>query len=71
MEYPEASEEVGFKGTMVLTGCAMLWGSILLLILAHWFPSLRWLIVPLLVVFLVLQLLRYVIPNKPGTGRDS
>jgi predicted dehydrogenase len=70
MEYPEASEEVGFKGTMVLTGCAMLWSSILLLILSHWFPSLRWLIVPLLILFLGLQLLRYVIPPRPDNRRE-
>src|SRR5205085_1981970 len=30
LEYPEASEEVGFKGTMTLVGCGMLWGILFL-----------------------------------------
>jgi hypothetical protein len=71
MEYPEASEEVGFKGTMVLAGCAMLWSTILLLILSRWFPWLGWLIVPLLVGFLLLQSLRYIIPGKQGPPREG
>jgi predicted dehydrogenase len=32
LEYQEASEEVGFKGTMTLLGCALLWGLLVLLI---------------------------------------
>jgi predicted dehydrogenase len=64
LEYQEASEEVGFKGTMTLIGCAMVWVIILLLILSVWVPWVGWLIAPLLVVFLGLQLLRWVIPDK-------
>jgi hypothetical protein len=41
------------------------------LILANWFPSVRWLIVPLLIVFLVLQLFRYIIPEKPEEQRGD
>jgi hypothetical protein len=63
MEYPEASEEVGFKGTMTLIGCAIVWGILLLLILSSIWPAARWVIVPLVVVFLALQLLRYLIPG--------
>jgi predicted dehydrogenase len=66
LEYPEASEEVGFKGTMTLVGCGMLWGILLLLILSRWVPQVGWLIVPLLVVFLALQFLRYLIPGPGG-----
>lgn len=57
MEYQEGSEEVGFKGTMTLIGCGMLWFIILLLVLAAWQPWLLWLILPALVMFLGLQLL--------------
>lgn len=64
LEYPEATEEVGFKGTMTLAGCFMVWMMLLMLILSIWWPRIGWLIVPLLVVFLGLQLLRYVIPKR-------
>lgn len=64
LEYPEASEEVGFKGTMTLVGCAMLWLVILLLIVSRWSPMVGWLIVPLLAVFLGLQFLRYAVLAK-------
>jgi hypothetical protein len=67
LEYPEATEEVGFKGTMTLVGCSLVWGMLLLLILSRWWPMLGWLIVPMIVVFLGLQFLRYVIP-KPREG---
>jgi predicted dehydrogenase len=60
LEYPEASEEVGFKGTMTLVGCGLLWVMVLLLVLSRWYPKLGWLILPLLILFLVLQLLRWV-----------
>src|SRR5262249_21952392 len=58
LEYPEATEEVGFKGTMTLVGCSLLWGVLLLLILSVWWPKLGFLIVPMIVVFLGLQFLR-------------
>jgi predicted dehydrogenase len=69
LEYPEATEEVGFKGTMTLVGCSLVWGMLLLLILSRWWPMLGWLIVPLIVVFLGLQLLRYVIPQQREDGQ--
>jgi predicted dehydrogenase len=65
LEYPEATEEVGFKGTMTLLGCAVLWGVILLVILSVWLPWLGRAIVPLLVVFLGLQFLRYALRKRP------
>jgi predicted dehydrogenase len=65
LEYPEATEEVGFKGTMTLVGCGVLWMVLLLVILAAWVPWLRWAVVPLLVGFLGLQLLRYALPKRP------
>jgi hypothetical protein len=57
LEYQEASEEVGFKGTMTLIGCGMLWMVILLLILSAWQPWLGWLILPAILLFLGLQVL--------------
>ncbi|HEY1861337.1 MAG TPA: Gfo/Idh/MocA family oxidoreductase [Gemmataceae bacterium] len=67
MEYQEASEEVGFKGTMTLVGCGLIWVVLLLFIVSIWVPPLRWGIVPVLVLFLGLQLFRWIIPR----GRDQ
>ncbi len=64
LEYPEATEEVGFKGTMTLIGCGLVWAVLLMMILSVWWPKVGWLIVPLLVVFLGLQLLRYFLPRS-------
>jgi predicted dehydrogenase len=64
LEFPEATEEAGFKGTMTLVGCGLLWVLILLLVLSRWLPWLGWVVIPLIVVFLALQLLRWVVP--PG-----
>lgn len=67
MEYQEASEEVGFKGTMALAGCGLLWAVLLLVIASVWVPWVGWFILPLLLGFIGLQLFRYVIPGKkPG-----
>ena len=64
LEHQEASEEVGFKGTMTLIGCGLIWAVLLLLLASYWYPPIRWLIAGLLVLFLALQLLRYVIPKQ-------
>jgi len=64
MEYQEANEEVGFKGTMTLVGCALVWVVLLLFIVSFWLPWLRWVIVPVLVLFLALQLFRWIIPRR-------
>jgi hypothetical protein len=68
LEYPEVTEEVGFKGTMTLVGCGLLWGIILVVILSRWYPWLGWGILPLLGLFLVMQLLRWLLPR---TGKDA
>jgi predicted dehydrogenase len=67
LEYQEASEEVSFKGTMTLVGCGILWGLVLLAVLARWFPKLGWIVIPLLFVFLLLQLLRWLVPRSKGS----
>ena len=58
MDYQEFTEEASFKGTMTLLGCSLLWGSLILLILANWVPWTGWLIAPLFGLFLILQVLR-------------
>ena len=65
MQYQDASEEVGFKGTMTLVGCALLWSILAVLFLSIWFPRLGWAIAPILGIFLLLQLLRWLIPREP------
>jgi hypothetical protein len=64
LEYQEASEETGFKGTMTLVGCGLIWAIILFVVLSFWLPKVGWLIVPLLVIFLGMQFLRYIIPPR-------
>jgi hypothetical protein len=71
LEYREGGEEASFKGTMTLVGCSLVWGILLLLILSAWVPPARWLIVPLLIVFLTLQLLRYIIPRRDGAAGSA
>ena len=68
LDFQEVSEEVGFKGTMTLAGCALLWCSLVLLIVSVWVPWLGWLILPAFGLFLLLQILRWVVPpqQKPG-----
>jgi predicted dehydrogenase len=67
LEYQEATEEAGFKGTMTLVGCGLVWGSIVLLILSRWLPWAGWLIAPLFGLFLIMQMLRWVAqrPSRP------
>jgi len=65
LDYQEATEEAGFKGTMTLVGCGLLWGSLVLLILSRWLPWLGWAIAPVFAVFLTLQLFRWIVPKKP------
>ncbi len=55
LEYPDATEEVGIKGTMTLLGCGLLWVVLLLLVLSMWLPWAGWLIAPVIVAFLALQ----------------
>jgi predicted dehydrogenase len=58
LDFQEATEEVGFKGTMTLIGCALLWLVPVVLLLSAWIPWLGWLVVPVLLAFLALQLLK-------------
>jgi predicted dehydrogenase len=59
LEYPDATEEAGFKGTMTLIGCGIIWIILLLLGLSFWKPWFGWFIVPMLAIFILLQGLRW------------
>jgi predicted dehydrogenase len=71
LEYQEATEEAGFKGLMTLFGCALLWASIILLILSRWVPWAGWLIAPLFGIFLIMQLLRWGVPKADEKGSSG
>ncbi|MFL5329561.1 MAG: hypothetical protein ACJ8C4_11660 [Gemmataceae bacterium] len=64
LEYQDASEEIGFKGTMTLLGCGLLWFLLALLIAAAVYPPLFWVTLPILGLFLGLQLLRWILPSR-------
>lgn len=63
LDYQEANEDVGFKGTMTLVGCGLIWLIPLFLLLSVWLPHVGWLIIPVLLGFLLLQLLRWFVPG--------
>jgi predicted dehydrogenase len=71
IDLQEINEEVGFKGTMTLVGCALIWGSLALLILSWWQPWLGWLIAPLFGVFLLMQMLRWFVPHSGPSSEHS
>jgi predicted dehydrogenase len=73
LDFQEVSEAVGFKGTMTLVGCAMLWGLLLLLIAGNWFRPALWAIPILLAGFLALQLFRWFAHGAPAeeSGGDG
>jgi predicted dehydrogenase len=64
LDLQDATEEASFKGAMTLVGCGLLWLTLLLAILSIWLPALGWLILPVLGVFLTMQLLRWIVPEK-------
>jgi len=64
LDLQETTEEATFKGTMTLAGCSLIWLTLIVLILSAWIPWLAWLIVPALGVFLVMQVLRWIVPSQ-------
>lgn len=58
LDFQEATEEIGFKGTMTLVGCALLWMLPVVAILFAWVPKLAWIVLAVLLVFLAMQLLK-------------
>ncbi len=82
LHYENISEEASFKSIMTSTGCALLLGILLLLPLAlagpalgmNWTIYLAWMIPPVLIAFVVLQVLRLGIrrsPNRADTGGEA
>jgi hypothetical protein len=71
LDLQEANEETTFKGTMTLVGCSLLWITILLLFLSIWMPRLGWIIFPAIAIFLILQLLRWVVPKRKQDSGDA
>jgi predicted dehydrogenase len=72
LDFQESTEEASFKGTMTLVGCSLIWLTLLVLILSAWIPWLAWFIVPVMGVFLLLQALRWVVPQgDPATKKKK
>jgi myo-inositol 2-dehydrogenase/D-chiro-inositol 1-dehydrogenase len=70
LEYAEASPEQSFKGTMTLIGCGLIWLVFALYVASAWVLALGYLIPPLLLIFLVLQILRFVARgNRQASSR--
>ncbi|HEV8062670.1 MAG TPA: Gfo/Idh/MocA family oxidoreductase, partial [Gemmataceae bacterium] len=70
LEYPEASEEVGFKGTMTLVGCVVLWGILGVFMISLWLPWLQWTIVPILLIFMGMQSFRWLARREPPPNQQ-
>lgn len=70
LDLQEVNEEASFKGTMTLVGCSLIWLAVVVLILSFWVPWLAWGIVPVFAVFLGMQALRWILPEKPAS-RDQ
>lgn len=71
LDFQEATEEASFKGAMTLVGCGLLWLSLLLLILSVWMPRLGWVILPFIGIFILLQVLRWIVPKSGVIDHDS
>jgi hypothetical protein len=68
LEYPEPTEEAGVKGTMTLAGCALLWVILLLAVASAWVPWLGWAILPVLFLFLALQVFLWAVGRAGQTA---
>lgn len=71
LDLQEATEEASFKGTMTLVGCSLIWLAVIVLIVSFWIPWLALGIVPVFGVFLVLQMLRWVLPGKENEPTEG
>jgi len=71
LDLQEVTEEAGFKGTMTLVGCSMIWMSVIVLIVSVWVPWITWAIVPIFGAFLLMQGLRWVFPKKDNANRAA
>jgi myo-inositol 2-dehydrogenase/D-chiro-inositol 1-dehydrogenase len=71
LDLQEATEEASFKGTMTLVGCSLIWLAVVGLIASYWLPWLLWVILPLFVIFIVMQSLRWVLPQKEMAAAEK
>jgi myo-inositol 2-dehydrogenase/D-chiro-inositol 1-dehydrogenase len=80
LHYEPVSEEANFKSVMTSTGCMILIGALVAVLLAlsgpplgyHWTIYIAYLIPPILVIFVVLQTLRFAIrPSDPVATAPS
>jgi predicted dehydrogenase len=63
LDYEASSEEANFKSTMTALGCGLLLMLVVLFFAMPLVPGLKYIFLPLLVVFLLLQLFRWVVPS--------
>jgi predicted dehydrogenase len=59
LEYGDVTEDAAGKGKLTLIGCGMIWMILLVFALSIWEPWIRWAIVPMLLGFFSLLLLRW------------
>lgn len=71
LDYEAASEEANFKSTMTAVGCGLLLLLLVLFFAMPLVPGLKYLFLPLLAVFLLLQLLRWVVPSSNREKKDA
>jgi predicted dehydrogenase len=69
LTYAEATEAENFKGTMAAVGCGLLLVVLVLFLATPLVPWLKYAILPLLLLFLVLQLLRWIVPGEEPKGQ--
>jgi hypothetical protein len=69
LDYESASEESNFKSTMTAMGCSLLLVLMGLFFAMPLVPGLKYVFLPLLILFLGLQLFRWVVPKKEPIGR--
>ena len=62
LDYESSTEEANFKSTMTAVGCGLLLLLAVLFFAMPFTPGLKYVFLPLLVVFLLLQLFRWVVP---------
>jgi myo-inositol 2-dehydrogenase/D-chiro-inositol 1-dehydrogenase len=63
LDYEASSEEANFKSAMTTLGCGLLLMLMVLFFAMPLVPGLKYIFLPLLVVFLLLQLFRWVVPS--------
>ena len=83
LHYEPISEEASFKSVMTSTGCMLIIGALLIIPLAlagpplglYWTIYLAYLILPVLVLFVILQTLRFAVrrsePVETSTPKDG